>query len=141
MVICEAEKTNSCAAARKFSSTENNVRRRRQQKDELSNTHSTRIAFQGPKKRRFNEIYVSVVKFVTEMHLQGFPVTREAIQIKGQEIACSLNINEDQFKGSMGWCKRMMCRNGLALRETVPDNSKNDTSDEETDIEDVYEDF
>jgi hypothetical protein len=51
------------------------------------------------------------------MRLQGFPVTREAIQIKGQEIARSLNISEDHFKGSMGWCKRMMRRNGLALRQ------------------------
>jgi hypothetical protein len=50
------------------------------------------------------------------MRLQGFPLTIEAIQIKGQDIACSLNISEDQFKGSMGWCKRMMCRNGPALR-------------------------
>jgi hypothetical protein len=62
--------------------------------------------FEGKKKRRFNEIDVSVVKSITEMHLQGFPVTREAIQIKGQEIARSLNISEDQFKGSMGWCKK-----------------------------------
>jgi hypothetical protein len=117
MVIREAEKTNNCAAARKFSSTENNVKRWWQQKDELSNTHSTRMAFRGPKKKgRFNEIDVSVVKFITEISLQGFPVTTEAIQIKGQEIAHSLNISEDQFTGSMGWCKRMMCQNGLALR-------------------------
>jgi hypothetical protein len=75
------------------------------------------------------------------MRLQGFPGAREAIQIKGQEIARSLIISEDQFKESMVWCKRMMHRNGLALRETVPDNSKSDTSDEETDVEDVYEYF
>jgi DNA-binding transcriptional regulator YiaG len=116
MVIREAEKTNNCAAARNFSITENNVRRWRQQKDELSNAHCTRMAFRGPKKGRFNEIDVSVVKFITAMRLQGFPVTREAIYIKGQEIARSLNISEDQFKGSMGWCKRMMLQNGLSLR-------------------------
>jgi hypothetical protein len=51
MVICEAEKTNNCAAARKFSITENNVRRYQQQKDELSNAHSTRMAFREPKRR------------------------------------------------------------------------------------------
>jgi hypothetical protein len=99
------------------------------------------MAFQGPKKGRFNDIYVSVVKFITEMCLQGFPITREAIQIKGQEIARSLNISEDQFKGSMDWCKRMMRQNGLALRKTVPNNSKSDTSDKETEIKDVHEDF
>jgi DNA-binding transcriptional regulator YiaG len=74
------------------------------------------MAFRGPKKGRFNKIDVSVVKFITEMRLQGFPVIREAIQIKRQEIARSLNISEDRFKGSVGWCKRMMRRNGLALR-------------------------
>jgi hypothetical protein len=79
MVIHEAEKTNSCAAARKFNITENNVRRWWQQKDELSNAHSTRMAFRGPKKKkggRFNEIDVIVIKFITEMRLQGFPITR-----------------------------------------------------------------
>jgi hypothetical protein len=38
-------KINNCAAARKFSITENNVRRWQQQKDELLNAHSTRMAF------------------------------------------------------------------------------------------------
>jgi hypothetical protein len=65
MVICEAEKTNNCAAARKFRITDNNVRRWWQQKDELSNAHSTRMGFRGPKKGRFNEIDVSVIKFIT----------------------------------------------------------------------------
>jgi transposase-like protein len=49
MVIREAEKTNNCAASRKFSITENNVRRWQQQKDKLSNARSTRMAFRGPK--------------------------------------------------------------------------------------------
>jgi hypothetical protein len=80
--------------------------------------------FEGQKKGRFYEIDVSVVKYITEMRLQGFPETREAVQIKGQKIARSLNISEDQFKGSMGWCKRIMRQNGLALREAVPDNCK-----------------
>jgi hypothetical protein len=74
------------------------------------------MAFRGPKKGRFNEIDVSVIKFITEMCLQGFPVAKEAVQIKGQEIARSLNISEDKLKGSMGWCKRMMRQNGLDLR-------------------------
>jgi hypothetical protein len=97
--------------------------------------------FGGQKNGRFNEIDVSVVTFITEMRLQGFHVTTEAIQIKGQEIARSLNTSEDQFQGNMGWCKRMRLCNGPASREAVPGNSKSDTSDEETDIEDVYEDL
>jgi hypothetical protein len=83
-VIREAEK-NSCAAARKFSTTENNVRCWRQQKDELSNAHSTRMAFRGPKKGRFNEIGVIVVKFITEMRLRGFPVTREQFRSRNKK--------------------------------------------------------
>jgi hypothetical protein len=73
------------------------------------------MAFRGQKKGGSMKL-TSVSKFIAEMRLQGFPETREAIQIKGQEIARSLNISEDQFKGSVGWCKRMMRRNGLALR-------------------------
>jgi hypothetical protein len=32
--------------------------------------------FESQKEGKFNEIDVSVVKFMTEMRLQGFPVTR-----------------------------------------------------------------
>jgi hypothetical protein len=86
MVISEAEETNNCAAARKLSITENNVRRWWQQKDELSNDHSTRMAFQGAKNGRFNEIDISVIKFITEIHLQGFPITREQFRPKDKKL-------------------------------------------------------
>jgi hypothetical protein len=41
---------------------------------------------------------------------------------------CCISNNLDGTEDDMLW-------------ETVPDNSRSDTSDEETDIEDVYEDF
>jgi hypothetical protein len=112
-VIREAEETNNCAAARKFKVTENNVRRWRQQKTDLSNSSGTRTAFRGPKKGRFDEIDTEVVKYVTDMRREGFPVTRESIQFKGMEIARNLSISE--FKASAGWCTRMMRRNGSVL--------------------------
>lgn len=112
-VIREAEETNNCAAARKFNVTENNVRRWRQQKTDLSNSSGTRTAFRGPKKGRFDEIDTEVVKYVTDMRREGFPVTRESIQFKGMEIARNLSISE--FKASAGWCTRMMRRNGSVL--------------------------
>ncbi|KAK0141223.1 Pogo transposable element with KRAB domain [Merluccius polli] len=42
------------------------------------------------------------------------PITRAVIQLKALEIARELNITG--FKASLGWCRRMMRRNGLALR-------------------------
>jgi hypothetical protein len=112
-VIREAEQTNNCAAARKFNVTENNVRRWRQQKNDLSSSSDTRTAFRGPKRGRFDEIDVEVVKYVTNMRREGFPVTRESIQFKGREVARSLSISE--FKASAGWCTRMMRRKGSVL--------------------------
>jgi transposase-like protein len=112
-VIREAEKTNNCAAARKFNVTENNVRRWRQQKNDLSNSSGTRTAFRGPKKGRFDEIEVEVVKYINDIRREGFPVTRESVQFKGREVARNLSIS--QFKASTGWCTRMMRRNGCVV--------------------------
>lgn len=112
MVILEAEETN-CVAARKFNVTENNVRRWRQQKNDLLNSSGTRKAFRGPKRGRFGEIEIEVAKYVADMRREGFPVTMESIQVKGREIARNLYISE--FKASMSWCKRMMRRKWLVL--------------------------
>jgi hypothetical protein len=112
-VIREAEQTNNCAAARKFNITENNVRRWRQQKNDLANSSDTRTAFRGPKTGRFDEIDAEVVKYVTDMRREGFPVTRQSIQFKGREIARNFSVSE--FKASAGWCTRMMRRKGSVL--------------------------
>jgi hypothetical protein len=113
MVILEAEETNNCVAAKKFHVTENNVRRWRQQKNDLLNSSGTRKAFRGPKRGRFGEIEIEVAKYVADMRREGFPVTMESIQVKGREIARNLYIRE--FKASMSWCKRMMRRKWLVL--------------------------
>lgn len=54
-----------------------------------------------------------MVEFVNEMCGQGFPVARETIQLKAQEITKIKKIPESDFKASYGWCRRMMVRNGL----------------------------
>jgi len=107
------KKQTNCAAARKFSVTENNVKRWRQQKNDLLNSSGTRTAFRGPKKGRFDEIEVEVVKYVTDMRREGFPVTRESIQFKGREVARNLSIS--QFKASASWCTRVRRRNGSVV--------------------------
>ena len=45
------------------------------------------------------------------------PITRAVIQLKALEIARELNITG--FKASLGWCRRMMRRNGLSLRRRM----------------------
>ena len=113
MVILEAEETNNCVAAKKFNVTESNVRRWRQQKNDLLNSSGTRRAFRGPKPGRFGEIEIEVAKYVADMRREGFPVTVESIQVKGREIARNLYISE--FKTSTSWCKRMMRRKWFVL--------------------------
>lgn len=42
--------------------------------------------------------------------------TRDAIQLKALELAHNMNIPRREFKASIGWCRRMMRRNGFSLR-------------------------
>ncbi|KAM8924010.1 LOW QUALITY PROTEIN: uncharacterized protein RCH25_008770 [Pelodytes ibericus] len=114
MVINAAEETNNSAAGMKYGVTESSVRRWLAQKTELMNAHSTRKSFRGPKVGRHEEIDQQVVQFVNEKFSKGYVVTREAMQVKALEIAKQLKVVG--FKASMGWCRRMMLRNGLALR-------------------------
>lgn len=116
MVINEAESSNNCKAAVKYGVTECNVRRWRAQKDRLKNAHSQRKAFRGPQSGRFQELDRRVCAYVDEKRKDGMPISRAVIQLKAVEIAKELNIPTADFKASLGWCKRMMRRNGLTLR-------------------------
>ena len=55
-----------------------------------------------------------MVAFITEKRDKGLPVSREVIHLKALEFARAANI--PNFKASLGWCRRMMRRNGLSLR-------------------------
>lgn len=57
-----------------------------------------------------------MLKFVKEKRNEGCPIFREVIRFKALEEAANLNIPRKNFKASMGWCRRMMKRNGLSLR-------------------------
>ena len=96
--------------------TECNVRRWRSQKDELKNAHSQRRSYRGPQTGRFTEVDRRVCEYVNEKRNEGMPITRAVIQQKALEVATELNIPRAEFKASMGWCRRMMRRNGLSLR-------------------------
>uniref|UniRef100_A0A671NPD7 HTH CENPB-type domain-containing protein n=1 Tax=Sinocyclocheilus anshuiensis TaxID=1608454 RepID=A0A671NPD7_9TELE len=47
---------------------------------------------------------------------EGLSITRAVIQLKALEIAKELGIPPTEFKASLGWCRRMMRRNGFSLR-------------------------
>uniref|UniRef100_A0A3Q3F4S1 HTH CENPB-type domain-containing protein n=1 Tax=Labrus bergylta TaxID=56723 RepID=A0A3Q3F4S1_9LABR len=114
MVVNSAESSNNCQAAKKYGVKECNVRRWRAQKERLKDANSQRKSYRGPQNGRFGEIDRRVFEYVREKRSEGMPITRAVIQLKALEIARELNISE--FKASLGWCRRMMRRNGLALR-------------------------
>lgn len=116
MVVNEAERTNNVRAGKRYDVTECNVRRWRSQKDELKNAHSERRGYRGPQTGRFTEIDRRVCDYVTEKRNEGMPIPRAVMQQKALEVATELNIPRSEFKASMGWCRRMMRRNGLSLR-------------------------
>jgi len=49
-------------------------------------------ALRGQKKRKSNQVAVQVVKYITDMRRQVFPVARESIQIQGREIIKKLTL-------------------------------------------------
>uniref|UniRef100_A0A672HC27 HTH CENPB-type domain-containing protein n=1 Tax=Salarias fasciatus TaxID=181472 RepID=A0A672HC27_SALFA len=116
MVINAAESSNYCQAARRYGVAECRVRYWRAQKERLQNANTMRKAFRGPKSGLFREIDRRVSEYVSEKRNEGMPITRAVIQLKALEIANELKIPPTEFKASLGWCKRMMRRNGLALR-------------------------
>uniref|UniRef100_A0A671XB87 HTH CENPB-type domain-containing protein n=1 Tax=Sparus aurata TaxID=8175 RepID=A0A671XB87_SPAAU len=117
MVVNEAERTNNVRAGKRYDVTECNVRRWRSQKDELKNAHSKRRGYRGPQTGRFTEIDRRVCDYeMTEKRNEGMPIPRAVMQQKALEVAPELNIARAEFKASMGWCRRMMRRNGLSLR-------------------------
>lgn len=116
MVVNEAERTNNVRAGKRYDVTECNVRRWRSQKDELKNAHSERRGYRGPQTGHFTEIDRRVCDYVTEKRNEGMPIPRAVMQQKALEVATELNIARAEFKASMGWCRRMMRRNGLSLR-------------------------
>ena len=114
MVVNKAESSNNCQAAKTFGVTECNVRRWRAEKQRLKDANSQRKSFRGPQSGRFIEVDRRVFEYVREKRSEGMPITRAVIQFKALEIARELNITG--FKASLGWCRRMMRRNGLSLR-------------------------
>lgn len=52
---------------------------------------------------------------MSEKWKDGILITRAIIQLKALKIAKELNIPTNEFKSSLGWCKRMMRWNGLSL--------------------------
>lgn len=72
--------------------------------------------FRGPQTGHFREIDRRVCEYVVEKRNEGLPITRAVIQVKALEIARELHIPSTEFKASLGWCRRMMQRNGLCLR-------------------------
>lgn len=125
MVINEAETSNNCQAAKKYGVTECHVRKWRAQKDNLRNANSQRKAFRGPKSGRFQELERRVCEYVAERCTEGVHLPRADIQTKALEVAEQLNISRSRFEASLGWCKRMMRRNGLSsVRKEKEPSSK-----------------
>uniref|UniRef100_A0A8C5ADR7 HTH CENPB-type domain-containing protein n=1 Tax=Gadus morhua TaxID=8049 RepID=A0A8C5ADR7_GADMO len=116
-VVNKAASTNNCQAAKKFGVRECNVRRWRAEKQCLKDANSQRKSYHGPQSGRFIEVDRRVFEYVREKRSEGMPITRAVIQLKALEIARELNITG--FKASLGWCRRMMRRNGLSLRRRM----------------------
>ena len=112
MVANEAERTTNLRASRKYGVPEVNIRLWRKDLDKYNNANSSRKSFSGSKKGWFNEVEQQVLKFIIEKRNEGCPISREVIRFKALEEAADLIIPRKDFKASMGWCRRMMKRNG-----------------------------
>ena len=76
----------------------------------LRNEHSRA----GPQVGRFVAVESSVCEYVQLLRRQGLPVTRHVLKLKALDIAEELKVSG--FKASFGCIRRMMRRNGFALK-------------------------
>ncbi|XP_028936453.1 pogo transposable element with KRAB domain isoform X2 [Ornithorhynchus anatinus] len=119
-VVDYAEVTNNCQAAKQFGVMEKNVRDWRKVKPQLQSAHAMRRAFRGPKNGRFALVDQRVAEYVRQQQAAGTPITREAMQLKALAIAQEMRIPAKGFKASLGWCRRMLRRYDLTLRQKPP---------------------
>ncbi|XP_041642746.1 zinc finger protein 774-like [Cheilinus undulatus] len=117
MVINAAESlNNNRQTAKKYGISECHVRRWRAQKELLQTADSQRKAYRGPKSGRFREIDQRVCEYFREKQTEGMPLSRAVLKLKALQIAKELNIPSTDFTASIGWCTRLLHRNGLSLR-------------------------
>lgn len=113
-VVEYAEKTNNCAAAREFNTTESNVRNWRKLLTKLRQMPKNKCANRG-KKNMWPQLEDEVHKYVCETRQDGHSVSRGKIRIFAMQEAKKMNIVN--FKASAGWCTRFMKRHDLVLRQ------------------------
>ncbi|KAJ8868198.1 hypothetical protein PR048_032007 [Dryococelus australis] len=100
LVVNEAVRTNSCAAAR----------------CEVLIQHGR---LPKTKKRHFSEVDERVALFVRAKCDEGKLITWEIMLMKAIEVAAELDVPKAEFKVSIGWCRRMRRRFGLTLQRTT----------------------
>ncbi|KAK3911142.1 Pogo transposable element with KRAB domain [Frankliniella fusca] len=113
-VIAAAKETSTKAAARKFDVESKQVREWRKQENKLKGAHATRKSFRGPKAGKFPQVEAGVVDFWRKARSQLCSVSRRMMVREAIKIARSQGIMN--LKCSLGWIRRMMKRNGLAVR-------------------------
>lgn len=104
------------AAARKCNIDESCVRRWKKNIKIIRLCKPSQKSVTGPKVGRFKEIEDCLFNWIIEQRNNGMPVSQNAIRIKAIRIARTQNVPREQFKASMGWCKKFMQRFGLSLR-------------------------
>lgn len=115
-VVRQSFRDGNRKTARVFGVSECNIRRWKRTYQKLCLANPQRKSFGGPKKGRLEEIENVTVEWITEKRQKGFAITRNMIRIKALTEARNRNIPREEFKASLGWCKRLMRRQGLSLR-------------------------
>ncbi|KAJ8896718.1 hypothetical protein PR048_002063 [Dryococelus australis] len=74
------------------------------------------VHFPGPKFGNFPELDTQVLNFIRELRNNACAVSHDKVEVKAQEIDCSMKIPLTQFKPSCVWVVQFMRQENLSLR-------------------------
>jgi transposase-like protein len=122
-VILFAEEYGNRAAQRHYGINESVVRGWRKERDYIFSCNPTAKRAGGFREGRFPQIEKAVIKSMKEKFRKGEEVTEQYIRTIAREVADSLGIDENEFKCSHGWYKKVIRRNKMSSKISKSEKS------------------
>lgn len=126
-VILFAEENGNRTAQRHYKINESVIRGWRKERDYIFSCKPTAKRAGGFREGRFPEIEKAVIKSMREKFRKGEEVTENFIRIRAREIADSMGIDQNLFKCSHGWYKKVMRRNKMTSKAVKIENINEDS--------------
>ena len=116
-VVQSAKESNNNAAAWHYCIGEKLVRDWRKAENTIKELPLTKCLNRAQKQEKWPRLKKEIVKWVLSEHQCGRIITRALIRLKALQWAAKNKEDSMDFKGTLGWCSRFMCRHDLVIRQ------------------------